>query len=364
MVLLHLDTLKKFLRFVMAELEEHKSDSEMLIDDTISEHEALYERTPSPPPRLEGLRHCLNEYCYNKICNEETSKQLYATIYILLSTIPIITAVIQTIITTQTPIICNEPNGESLGLLLLTLTIFIFTLYLIVNYNGNYNGNKSLKLPIAASITFIILYILQFGLIIHIFNSHQNVCNDMYTLSHISYYLLLCCIMIYSVIFLTFMVIFSCWINSKASNGYGRSGEIYVLIAAVICQFGVVCIPSSLQMMLITTAHCDDNGDISILETVLLPIMTMATCIFGIFVIYTKESVLFGVVCLLLFISYGFVLHSCVTWNDESVDCGEEYEEMKLAAFVFFVIIAIEYSVIVIGVILYGFIYRLCEDGF
>ena len=340
----------------MAEDDEHKSDSEMLIDDFIPEPQ--YELSATPPPRLEGFRNCLHEFCHDKICNQKTIKELYAIIYIILSTIPIITAILQTLITTQTPIICNEPNGESIGLLLLTLTIFVFTLYLILKSSGNY---KNLKLPIAAIITFIMLYVIQFGLYVHIFNAHQIYCDDTYNLSHISYYLLLCCIMIYSVVFLTFLVICSCWINSEA-NGYGRSGEVYTLIAAVICQFGVVCIPSSLQFILINKADCDDNGDISILETVLLPIMSMAGCIFGVIVIYTKDGILFGIVCLILFMSYAFVLHSCVTWNDDEVDCGEDYEEMKLAAFVFFVIIAIEYSIIMLGTIGYGFIYRLCEN--
>lgn len=38
-------------------------------------------------------------------------------------------------------------------------------------------------------------------------------------------------------------------INSNAQNGYEKSSEIYALTAAVICQFGVVCVPRSLQMM-------------------------------------------------------------------------------------------------------------------
>ena len=167
--------------------------------------------------------------------------------------------------------------------------------------------------------------------------------------------------MIYSIVFLTFIIVVSCKINS-AANGIGRSAEVFVLIAAVVCQFGVVLVPSTLQMILINIAKCDNNEDMSIMETVLLPIMTLTGCVFGVIVIYTKDSILFGVVCLILFITYAFILHSCMTWNDHKVDCGEDYAEMKMAAFVFFVIMAIEYSVIVIVTICYGFIYRLCED--
>ena len=273
----------------MSQDDEHNSDPEMLIDDIILASLG----PPPPPPRAEKFRNCLHDCCHDIICRGKTAKQLYATIYIILSIIPIITTILHTILTQQS--VCDEPNGESTGLLILTLTIFIFTLFLIFKSNGNY---KNLRSPIPAVITFI-LYIIQFVLTIHIFHSYPSICNDS-VIVHITYYLLLSCIMISSIILLTFIIVVSCKINSEA-NGYGRNAEVLVLIAAVVCQFGVVLVPSTLQMILINIAKCGNDEDVSILETVLLPIMTLVGCVFGIIVIYTKDSILFGIVCLILF---------------------------------------------------------------
>eukprot|EP01083_Nonionella_stella_P027445 75568_1 len=296
----------------------------------------------------------------NSISRTQSSQWRYKrkcfifVVFVLLSIIPICASILLMILIEQHQ--CTTSDSiESITLLSATLILFISFLF------ATYKNNKHIKkwIRVICYSLFLILYLIQWCIIIDILQFHPIACVAGSWRSDLLHYLLLSWIVLYGAVLFTMLIAICCKINAASTtNGFGS----FILICAVFCQLGVVLIPSSIQFVLVEVVECTGPYVITMLETVLLPILTFIGSVVALAMMATRDNVLFTLLCLFVVIADGCIMHSCVTWSASSMDCGE-YTSMKIAACIFFGIIAVEFSIFNIALVCFGYVYRLKPCG-
>eukprot|EP01084_Bolivina_argentea_P140039 246297_1 len=284
-------------------------------------------------------------------------------IYSLVDCVPFVSSTLQLLLVVDPDCELSTHQQIEFGTLfvitLISSVASCYVLSVIEDLSDLFKPNESKPSLLSSTnlISLTMLYVIQYLIVIHIYCTFQytTLCNSENIIADISKYLFLSWICIYAVVFVLIIIV----ITWKIKISFSAQFALFLFGANV--QFIFVLVPMILQFILVSSNKCDNIIGFYLFEAMLNPIIAAIVFILGIVMLSKSKWSLMSCIILLFMIHYAIIVHTCQILSS-GLTCGD-FESMRMATFVFFMILATEYSVATIGACLYCVFY-LCVNQY